>query len=141
MSYPEESWFGRTFLTMKLQASRGAFALLNNFSEGGKMTFGLLLKELSLFLSIWAIHYYFKTQPPLDRSATFVRWVGFISCVAIWFLMLGVLRLGPNPKLWIHEHHVLFVLVFGPPSFACGAFLLLPGFSRGIAAQLKRWYG
>lgn len=102
------------------------------------MTLAMALKVLSLFLAIWAVRYYFKIQPPLNRLATWVRWIGFVLCVAFWFLMLGVLRSELHPKLWIHEHSLLFVLMVGLPSFLGGAFLLLPGFSRGIAEYLRR---
>jgi len=102
------------------------------------MTLALWLKVLSLFLSIWAIRYYWKIQPPLDRLAGLVRLVGIVLCVAFWLLEFGVVRSMPHGKLWIHNHILLTVVMAGLPSFLGGAFLLLPGFSRGIAEYLRQ---
>lgn len=92
------------------------------------MTGAMLLKVVSLFLSIWAIRYYWKTQGPLDELAVRVRWVGVFSCLAVWFLMFEILRSLHPRREWVDAHPLQFVLMFGPPSFLCAAFLLPPVF-------------
>jgi hypothetical protein len=97
----------------------------------------LLLKLLAVGLSLWAIRYYWRTQPPLDRLAGRVRWLGLAACVALWLVEYALLRMLPQPKAWIDGHLVTFVLMAAPPSFGFALFLFLPDFSRAIAAYLR----
>jgi hypothetical protein len=96
------------------------------------------LKIVSVGASIWAIRYYWKTQPPLDRRAIAVRWGGILLCIVWWFVVVSFLRSIPHGGLWIREHPATFVLLAGPPSFLCGALVLLPEFSRRIASAINR---
>jgi hypothetical protein len=47
-------------------------------------------KLLSLGFTIWGLHYWFKTQPPLDRPARIVRWVGIFSCGSITLFLFSL---------------------------------------------------
>jgi hypothetical protein len=97
-----------------------------------------LLKIMSLSLSLWAIRYYWKSQEPLDALAVRVRWGGILICIAVWFLLYGVLHSLSLPKEWIDAHPIQFVMMVGPPSFLCAALLLEPALSRRIARFLER---
>jgi xanthine/uracil permease len=91
----------------------------------------LAIEVFGLSVSAWAIYYYLRNQPELDKPAVRVRWWGVIASALFYFLVLFIFKALPRP--WVHQHMPVVVICSAVPSFLFFCFLLLPGFSRLIA--------